>query len=110
MTMLTLTPTAAEAVRALVTNLDVDDESGGLRISAGEAAAQTDSLTLAVVNGPQPMDDAIAAGGAHVFLEPAVSQSLEDKVLDATVDGGQVRFMLFDRGTPDASNDGSAPA
>jgi Fe-S cluster assembly iron-binding protein IscA len=108
--MLTLTPTAADAVRALVTNLEVDDSSGGLRISSGEAAAQDESLTLAVVNGPEPMDDAIAERGANVFLEPAISQTLDDKVLDATMDGNQVRFMLFDRRTPDASNDSGPPA
>jgi Fe-S cluster assembly iron-binding protein IscA len=107
-TMLTLTPTAAEAVRALVTNMEVDDSSGGLRISSGEAAAQNESLTLAVVNGPEPMDDEIAAAGANVFLEPAVSAMIDNKVLDATMEGDQVRFMLFDRGARDAS-DGSGP-
>ena len=37
--MLTLTPTATEAVRQIVARAPVDDETGGLRISAGEPTA-----------------------------------------------------------------------
>ena len=35
--MLTLTPVAAEAVRQLVDAAPVDDEAGGIRITAGES-------------------------------------------------------------------------
>ncbi len=95
--MLTLTPTAAAAVRKLVANTEVDDDTGGLRISPSDADAHEGTLALALVNGPETTDDEIDANGAHVFLEPSVAEILGDRVLDATLDGGRVRFMLFER-------------
>jgi Fe-S cluster assembly iron-binding protein IscA len=96
--MLTLTPTAADAVRALVANTDVDDETGGLRIAAGEAGEQGSPLDLSLVNGPEGSDQEVHAGGAHVFLEPVVTEMLDDKVLDAHVESGRVRFLLKEHG------------
>jgi iron-sulfur cluster assembly protein len=108
--MLTLTPTAAEAVRALVSGMDVDDETGGLRIAPGETTAQGTSLELSLVNGPEATDDAVEAGGAHVFLESQVAEILDGKVLDADVHSGRVRFVLTDGESLDADMDGGPPA
>jgi iron-sulfur cluster assembly protein len=105
--MLTVTPTAAEAVRALVAGAPVDDDSGGIRISPGAQTAEGTSLQLALVDAPEKADEEIDAGGAHVFLEPQVADFLDDKVLDASVDpGGGVRFSLLDRGELEPSRDG----
>jgi iron-sulfur cluster assembly protein len=90
--MMTLTPTAAQAVRSLVNHLDVDMESGGLRIASGDDA----SLALTVVNGPESADERIDVDGAHVFMEPAAAELLGSKVLDAQVGDGGVQFVLFD--------------
>jgi hypothetical protein len=68
--MLTLTPAAAEAVQQLAANTAVNDETGGLRISSGEPTAQGAALELALVDTPEPADDALDADGAHVFLAP----------------------------------------
>ncbi len=95
--MLTLTRTASDAVRKLVADTEVDEETGGLRISPSDADAQGGGLALALVNGPEATDDEIDANGAHVFLEPSVAELLDGRVLDATFDGGRVRFMLFER-------------
>jgi iron-sulfur cluster assembly protein len=95
--MLTLTPTAADAVRALVARAPVDDDTGGIRISSGEETPQGTALELALVDAPDAADEEIDAGGAHVFLEPRVAGFLGDKVLDASVDsGGQVRFSVLE--------------
>jgi hypothetical protein len=59
---------------------------------------------------PEPTDNEIAAGGAHVFLEPTVAEILDDKVLDASVESGRVQFTLFERGTPESSQDSGPPA
>src|ERR687895_984850 len=97
--MLTLTPTAADAVRALVAGAPVDDDTGGIRISSGEKTAQGTPLELALVDAPEAADEQIDAGGAHVFLEPPVAGVLGDKVLDASVEsGGQVRFSVLEPG------------
>ena len=94
--MLTLTPTAAEAVRQLVASSPVDDE-GGLRISAGETTPEGTALQLDLVDNPDTADQAVDEEGAHVFLEPGVAEFLEDKVLDAQLAEGRVSFAVRDQ-------------
>jgi Fe-S cluster assembly iron-binding protein IscA len=110
--MLTLTETAAEAVRTLVAGTDVDDETGGLRIFTGEVTPQgAAALEVALVNEPEATDAAIDEAGAHVFLESKVAGILDDKVLDASVASGRVRFEVLDRGTmSDPDSNGGRPA
>jgi Fe-S cluster assembly iron-binding protein IscA len=108
--MLTLTPTAADAVRSLVAGMDVDDDTGGLRISPGEATETGHSLALALVDGPEAADDQVEEGGANVFLEPMVTEYLDDKVLDANVESGRVQFVILQQGHADPGLDGGPPA
>jgi len=104
--MLTLTPAAAQAVQALVANTQTDDDTGGLRIAAQEAPDAQPGIRLALVDGPEPADAEIEASGAHVFLEPAVSEVLADKVLDARVDDGRVQFTVLSRSEEDPLSQG----
>ncbi len=107
--MLTLTPTAAEAVRQLVASAPIDDD-GGLRISAGEPTAAGTALQITLVESPETEDQSVDEEGAHVYLEPGVAQFLDDKVLDASIDEGRVNFAVreqsgdprMDSGPPDA--------
>jgi iron-sulfur cluster assembly protein len=109
--MLTLTPTAADAVRALVAGAPVNDDTGGIRISSGEQTPQGTPLELALVDAPEAADEEIDADGAHVFVEPQVAGFLGDKVLDASVDsGGQVRFSVHEPEEVDPSRDGQPSA
>ena len=109
--MLTLTPTAADAVRALVAGAPVNDDTGGIRISSGEETPQGAPLELALVDAPEAADEEIDAGGAHVFVEPQVAGFLGGKVLDASIEsGGQVRFSVLEPGEVDPGRDGSPPA
>jgi iron-sulfur cluster assembly protein len=95
--VLTLTPTAAEAVRQLVASAPINDD-GGLRISAGETTAAGTALQITLVESPETADQSVDEAGAHVFLEPDVAQFLDDKVLDASVDEGRVRFAVREPG------------
>ena len=109
--MLTLTPTAAEAVRALIAVAPVDDDTGGIRISSGEATPEGTPLELALVDTPEPADEAIDVDGAHVFIEPQVAGFLGDKLLDASVEtGGQVRFSVREPGEADSGLNGRPSA
>jgi iron-sulfur cluster assembly protein len=104
--VLTLTPTAAEAVRQLVAAAPIDDD-GGLRISAGETTAAGTTLQIALVESPETADESVDEAGAHVFLEPEVAQFLDDKVLDASVDEGRVSFAVREQAGDPRTDSGS---
>lgn len=103
--MLTLTPTAAEVVRTIISSpTSSPDVSGaGLRIAAAAEGPREGALELTVSPGPAENDQVIAAPGAQVFLDQRAATYLDDKVLDADLDAeGNPRFYL-------AEQDGIAP-
>jgi Fe-S cluster assembly iron-binding protein IscA len=100
--MLTLTPSAVEAVDGLLhSSPEVPDEAG-LRIgSTGES-----QLTIEIVPEPAPGDQVIEEGGARVFVDSDAAPLLDNIQLDARVEGDQVAFGL----APAGGDDGAAPA
>jgi iron-sulfur cluster assembly protein len=90
--VLAITSDAAEAINGLVSSAELP-EDGGLRISPTSGAAGP-GLELSLTPVPGDEDEVVEESGAHVFLEPGVVDPLEDKVLDAEVEAGQVRFSL----------------
>jgi Fe-S cluster assembly iron-binding protein IscA len=104
--MLTLTPSATEAVDALLhSSPDVPDDAG-LRIgTAGES-----QLTIEFAAEPAPGDQVIEDGGARVFVGSDAAELLDGAQLDARRDGDQIAFSLAPNdhdGAPDASSNGS---
>jgi hypothetical protein len=104
-TMLALTPVAAEVVDTIVSQSELP-ATAGLRITSEEGNAGDNSdgaqrdLRLAVVDEPESGDELV--DGAQIYLEPgATADLLEDKVLDAQVDGSEVRFTLLEQGEPE---------
>ena len=77
-----------------------DDPDAGIRISTGPDTPQGTALELSLVEEPEPEDEKVDEDGATVYLEPDVAGLLEDKVLDAEVDEGQVTFLLRDGELP----------
>ena len=80
--MLTMTPTAVEAVRR------ISDASGlvpdaGLRIFPGEQVDGSTALALEVTAGPEASDQTVEDAGATVYVDDALSDFLDAKVLDA---------------------------
>lgn len=107
--MLTLSPTASEAITLLVEHSDVSD-SAGLRIAAGEPTEEGTPLSLSLVDEPEPDDQVVADGEATVFLEPQVVPFLDDAVLDAQVNDGEIAFALRDNeASRQASENGTDP-
>jgi Fe-S cluster assembly iron-binding protein IscA len=104
--VLTLTPTAAEAVRKIVAQAPVDDDTGGLRIAPGEPTEQGVPLEISLVERPEATDEEAGADGAHVYLDPAASEALDGKVLDAQVQDDNIGFAIRDA---DGQQDGTAP-
>lgn len=103
--MLALTPTATEVVNSIVSSQELPD-TAGLRITSEESGtASNDSgdaqrdLRLSVVEQPQSGDEQIE--GTPVYVESgATSELLDDKVLDAEVEGSEVRFSLMQQPEP----------
>lgn len=93
--MLMVTQTAAEAIDAVVASAPVPD-GGGIRISQPEGAG---GFTIAVVEGPPASDTVLDMEGEHapVFIEPEAANALDDKVLDAEVQDGQLNFVLAEQ-------------
>ncbi|GAB3602495.1 Fe-S cluster assembly protein HesB [Microbacterium aureliae] len=91
--MLTLTQTAAEAVKSIVSNVPQAEPDGGIRIrDTGEPAT---GFELTVAPTPEPEDTVVVTDGARVFLDGPAAQALDDRVLDAELVGdGSVRFAL----------------
>jgi iron-sulfur cluster assembly protein len=98
--MLTLSPSAVEAVDSLLQRPEVPDDAG-LRIrTAGES-----QLAIAIAPEPGPDDQVIEEGGARVFVEPEAAPMLDNVELDARTEGEQVAFGL----TTPGSSDGAGP-
>jgi iron-sulfur cluster assembly protein len=89
--MLTLTDQATSAVKTITAQFP--DVSGGVRIQ-GSGAPESE-FQLSVVPGPQPADAVVENDGARVFLDSDAAIVLDDRVLDAQVDGqGGVQFAV----------------
>ena len=97
--MLTMTQTAADALDAVVASASAPD-GAGLRIARNAQPDGAGDLALTLVDEPQPTDQVVEAGGAAVFVEAEAAAYLDDKVLDAQVQDGQVGFMLAEQDRP----------
>jgi Fe-S cluster assembly iron-binding protein IscA len=93
--MLVLTEAAAKVVKS-VTSVPQAPRAAGLRISSSVQDPESASaLQVEAVSGPGESDQVLEAAGARVYVEPQAAVFLDDKVLDAQVDGqGNPRFSL----------------
>lgn len=87
---------AAEAIKGVVSSQGAP-AGAGLRIATPPEGAPEGGLEVALAAVPAEDDDVIDEGGAHVFLESRAAAALDDKLLDARVEGGQVRFAVSEQ-------------
>ena len=90
--MLTITDTAAEAIRGIVAAPEIP-EGAGLRI-ATQPAAGAAALEVTVAEHPAETDQVVSEAGARVFVEADAIPLLDDKELDAQIEGTRVGFTL----------------
>jgi iron-sulfur cluster assembly protein len=99
--VLVVTPDAAQAVDAIVSQPELPD-SAGLRITAipqaDNSGAPKSELRLDLVEAPEPEDAVIE--GSSVYLEPATAELLEDKLLDAELEENKVQFSIRQQAEP----------
>jgi iron-sulfur cluster assembly protein len=91
--VLAITENAAEAIQTIVASSPEVSGDAGLRIAARPEGEQ-EKLELTIAAIPAEDDEIVEEHGAHVFLDPEAASYLEDKVLDARVEGDQVGFAL----------------
>jgi Fe-S cluster assembly iron-binding protein IscA len=94
--VLTITTEAAEVIQAIVASSPVPE--GGVKISAKPLSDTESRLELSIVEGPTETDSVVEESGTRVFLENGVSDYLDDKVLNAQMEEGQVRFTIEEQG------------
>lgn len=94
--MLTITDTAAEAIRGIVAAPELPD-GAGLRI-ATQPNAGAAALEVSVAESPADTDQVVSEAGARVFVEADAVELLDDKLLDAQIEGTRVGFMLSEQG------------
>jgi Fe-S cluster assembly iron-binding protein IscA len=96
--MLAMTQQAAEAVESIVDRPEMPD-TAVLRITTQASDSNGDGpahdLQLELVSAP-PEDDVIVED-MPISVQPAAADFLDDKVLDAKVDGEGVHFLLYGR-------------
>jgi iron-sulfur cluster assembly protein len=95
--LLAITETAATAIRSLTTTHEQSEEAGVRIVAREDADVATSALELSLAAGPAEDDQVIDEHGAHVFVEPRAASYLDDKLLDANIDGHQVRFAVSDQ-------------
>ena len=93
--MLAITEDAAAAIDSIVASSGLP-EGAGLRITQEvntetEGAARTD-LRLSLVESAEEGDEVLE--GTQIFLEPEAADFLDNKLLDADVEGEEVSFSL----------------
>ena len=107
--MLALTQGAADAVETIVTQQQTLD-SAVLRITS---RAESDNgngpqreLEMALVTEPQ--EDDVLVEGIPIAVEPNTLEFLDDKILDAEIQDGDVRFSLYLQQEPPTGAGGGA--
>ena len=94
--MLTITTNAAEAIRTIIEATDVPDE-GGIRIAIAQQNGAQASLELAITPAPLAGDEVLEEQGVHVFLDEMAVVALDDKSLDAEIEGDQISFGIVEQ-------------
>lgn len=94
--MLAITDNAADAIRGIVAAPEVPD-GAGLRIASQPDASRPGTLEVSVAAVPAENDQVLDQEGARVFVEATAAQLLDDKLLDAQVDGNRVGFTISDQ-------------
>jgi iron-sulfur cluster assembly protein len=96
--VLAISPAASEAIKGLVAASDLPPNAG-VRISNVPQGPGMFELSLA--REPGEADAVVEEQGASVFVDDDVIPLLDDKTLDARIEGDQVTFAFVGGGGDD---------
>lgn len=92
--MLTLTPSAAEALATARSQQGIPDDAT-LRVAAAPAGnGEQPGITIGFVDEPMEGDQTGDAHGLPICVAPEVAESLSDATIDTQVEGEQTRLVL----------------
>jgi Fe-S cluster assembly iron-binding protein IscA len=94
--MLALTPNAAVAVKSLVSALGLH-RGAGMRIMAMPRPGDGYEFELTPSPAAGANDRVVRGDDALVVVDPPASAALEDALLDARIQAGEVRFTYHQR-------------
>lgn len=94
--MLAISHDAAEVIKVIVTSSQMSGQ-GGIRLWLDSVDDASATLELALADTPEPGDALIEEKGANVFVEQNAARFLDDKLLDARVEGEGVSFAIVDQ-------------
>ena len=94
--MLEITSSAAEAIRGLTSAIP---HAAGIRLAARpgpsmNGSGPTHGFEAQPAAAPDESDAVLRGDEADVFIDPALVPHLDDKVLDAELDGPSTTFVL----------------
>ncbi len=95
--MLTITATAADALDSIVAGTPDTPEQAGLRISPAAGQDGQPGFNLSLTTEPAPDDQVVPGHSTPVYVAAESVPELDDKILDAQVQGEQVGFILVQR-------------
>ena len=96
--MLAISETAADAMTRIVAAHEAGADAG-IRITHRAAGEERYDLAMEVRPGPEAGDEVVAEEGARVFLPPETAALLDDKLLEAQVEGGGLTgFSILEQG------------
>jgi Fe-S cluster assembly iron-binding protein IscA len=91
--VLTITENAEHALDAVVAAENAP-EGAGMRISQGVGADGQPAVGLALVSAPEPGDSVVEDANVPVFVAADVADLLDDKILDAQLEGDMIAFRI----------------
>jgi iron-sulfur cluster assembly protein len=94
--MLTITPSAATAIKTILDSANVPGD-GGIRIAVAQQNGSQARLELSLSEAPLAGDEVLEEGGANVFLDEMAAIALDDKSLDAQIEGDEISFGILER-------------
>lgn len=96
--MLTLSPSAAEALTQTRSQQGIPDDAT-LRVAAAPTGdGEQPGITLGFVDQPMEGDQTGDAHGLPICVAPEVADALSDATIDTQQDGGQTRLVLVQNG------------
>jgi iron-sulfur cluster assembly protein len=102
--MLTITPSAATAIKTILDSANVP-EDGGIRIAVAQQNGAQARLELSLTEAPLAGDEVLEEDGANVFLDEMAAIALDDKALDAEIEGDEINFGILERDGPEDADE-----